>query len=233
MDDNLKQFLSEEPVLCAPPELSFDPDAQEPITAHDLFGGPEHETSNDGADEPEPGAPQIIARHIKQDPNHFESKAGKALRDGKEMAFIQKVVRKWEKVYQNYQEMTDFLADYFNLTESISWNELNLLGLTIQQINTVERTLQRKGNLFLDTLVPFDGWAYKWYDQALYDHFILKKELTEDDIRRLAYRNGDDYEELKKLEARGGYGEGKMWPSIKSQVLELAAYNVKYTFWDD
>ena len=74
---------------------------------------------------------------------------------------------------------------------------------------------------------------YKWYDQALYDHLILKRELTEDDIRRLAYRNGDDYEELKKLEVQGGYGEGKMWPSIKSQVLELAAYNVQYTFWDD
>ena len=87
--------------------------------------------------------------------------------------------------------------------------------------------------LFLDSLVPFNGWAYKWYDQALYDHFILKRELTEDDIRRLAYRNGDDYEELKKLEAQGGYGEGKMWRSIKDQVTEIASHNVHYTFWSD
>lgn len=183
--------------------------------------------------ETEPGEPQIIERHIKQDPNHFESKAGKALRDGKEMAFVQKVVREWKKVYQNYEQLTDFMADYFNLTESISWNELQLYGYALQQINRVERKLPRKGYLFLHTFVPFTGWAYKWYDQALYDHFILKKELTEDDIRRLAYRNGDDYEELKKLEAQGGYGEGKMWSSIKEQVLEIALYNVHYTFWDD
>lgn len=219
MDDNVKQELIKAEAPIMPTYIPCE--------------GPKEDADNAVLNEPKPGAPQIIARHIKQDPIHFQSKAGKALRDGKEMAFIQKVVRKWEKVYQNYQEMTDFLADFFYLTESISWNELQLFGFTIQQINRVERKLPRKGNLFLDSLVPFNGWAYKWYDQALYDHFILKRELTEDDIRRLAYRNGDDYEELKKLEAQGGYGEGKMWPSIKSQVLELAAYNVQYTFWDD
>ena len=217
MDDDLKQFFSEGPTLCTPPPgVSDNPQCQKPITAHDSLG-----------------APQIIVRHIKQDPNHSESKAGKALRDGTEMAFIQKVVRDWKKEYQNYQEMTDFLADYFNLTETISWNELHLYGLTIQQINRVERKLQRKGHLYLSALVPFDGWDCKWYDQALYDHFILKKELTEDDIRRLAYRNGDDYEELKQLEEQGGYGEGKGWPSLKSYVLEIAALNVQHTFWDD
>lgn len=219
MDDNVKQELIKAEAPIMPTYIPCE--------------GPKEEAINAPISESAPGDPQIIARHIKQDPNHFQSKAGKALRDGTEMAFVQKVVRDWKKVYQNYREMTDFLADYFNLTESISWNELHLFGLTIQQINRVERTLHREGNLFLDSLVPFDGWAYKWYDQALYDHFILKKELTEDDIRRLAYRNGDDYEELKQLEAQGRYGEGKGWPSLKAQVLELAAYNVHYTFWSD
>ena len=219
MNDNVKQELIKAEAPIMPTYIPCE--------------GPKEDADNAVLNEPEPGAPQIIARHIKQDPNHFQSKAGKALRDGTEMAFVQKVVRDWKKVYQNYQEMTDFLADFFNLTESISWNELHLFGLTIQQINRVERTLHREGYLFLDSLVPFDGWAYKWYDQALYDHFILKKELTEDDIRRLAYRNGDDYEELKQLEAQGGYGEGKMWRSIKDQVTEIASHNVNYTFWSD
>lgn len=226
MADQSKKSLLTDPMFIEPSRLVREPLPAEPIMSE--------EKSNDNAEpEPGPGDPQIIARHIKQDPNHFQSKAGKALRDGTEMAFVQKVVRDWKKVYQNYREMTDFLADYFNLTESISWNELHLFGLTIQQINRVERMLHREGYLFLDSLVPFDGWAYKWYDQALYDHFILKKELTEDDIRRLAYRNGDDYEELKQLEAQGGYGEGKMWRSIKDQVTEIASHNVNYTFWSD
>jgi len=233
MDDNLKQFLSEEAVPCAPPEVSFETETKEPITAHDLFGGPKEDADNAVLNEPEPGAPQIIARHIKQDPNHFESKAGKALRDGKEKAFIQKVVRDWKKVHQNYQELTDFLADYFNLTESISWAELQLFGDTIIQLNHVKFKQPREDYLYLSALVPFPEWAKKWYDQAFYEYSTLKKELTEDDIRRLAYRNGDDYEELKKLEAQGGFGEGKMWSSIREQVLEIATYNVHYTFWDD
>lgn len=36
-----------------------------------------------------------------------------------------------------------------------------------------------------------------------------------------------------KVEAQGGYGEGKMWRSIKDQVTEIASHNVHYTFWED
>ena len=209
-----------------PSRLVREPRPAEPIMSE--------EKSNDDAEpEPGPGDPQIIVRNIKQDPNHFGSEAGKALRDGKELAFIRRVLKKWKEVYQDYGELSDFLAGYFNLTESISWYELQLYGYTIMQINKVGEKLESDNYLFLRCDIPFVDWAYKWYDAALYDYWILHKELTEDDIRRLAYRNGDNYEELKKLEAQGGYGEGKMWRSIKDQVTEIASHNVNYTFWSD
>jgi hypothetical protein len=219
MDDNVKQELIKAEAPIMPTYIPCE--------------GPKEDADNAVLNEPKPGAPQIIARHIKQDPNHFGSEAGKALRDGKELAFIRRVLKKWKEVYQDYGELSDFLAGYFNLTESISWYELQLYGYTIMQINKVGEKLESDNCLFLRHDIPFVDWAYKWYDQALYDHFILKKELTEDDIRRLAYRNGDDYEELKQLEAQGGYGEGKMWRSIKDQVTEIASHNVNYTFWSD
>lgn len=130
MADQSKKSLLTDPMFIEPSRLVREPLPAEPIMSE--------EKSNDDA-EPEPGSgdPQIIVRNIKQDPNHFGSEAGKALRDGKELAFIQRVLKKWKEVYQDYGELSDFLAGYFNLTESISWYELQLYGYTIMQINKV------------------------------------------------------------------------------------------------
>ena len=113
MADQSKKSLLTDPMFIEPSQLVREPLPAEPIMSE--------EKSNDDAEpEPGPGDPQIIVRNIKQDPNHFGSEAGKALRDGKELAFIRRVLKKWKEVYQDYGELSDFLAGYFNLTESIS-----------------------------------------------------------------------------------------------------------------
>ena len=148
-----------------------------------------------------------------------DSQAGKAIQNHNELAFLLMLKNKWREEGLNYTEVSDFLKDYFTMTKDISWEELHLYGLAVKEINQLEKNeLEqcREGYLFLKSDVPFMGWAYMWYDFALYEHMILDKEPTEEDLRRLAYRNGQDYEKIKS----------------RDESLEIAGKNATYTFWD-
>ena len=174
--------------------------------------------------------------------NHFASDACKAIQNHDELAFILMLKNKWREEGLNYTEVSDFLKDYFNLTENISWAELHLYGLVVKEINQLENTelgQLRKKNLFLKSDVPFMGWAEMWYEPALYK--ISKSEWegeniepTEDDLRRLAYRNGQDYDEMKAHETPGRYvnEQGIVWNSVRDAILEIAGLNALYSFWE-
>ena len=171
-----------------------------------------------------------------------DSQAGKAIQNHEELAFLTMLKNKWREEGLNYTEVTDFLKDYFNLTKDISWEELHLYGLVVKEINQLEKTelgQRRKKNLFLKSDVPFMGWAEMWYEPALYKISMNELERngiepTEDDLRRLAYRNGQDYDEMKAHETPGQYvnEQGVVWNSVRDAILEIAGLNAHYLFWE-
>ena len=170
-----------------------------------------------------------------------DSQAGKAIRNHDELAFLMMLKNKWKEEGLNYTEVSDFLKDYFSLTEDISWEELHLYGWAAREINQVEKEeldQKRQGYLFLKSNVPFPGWAEMWYEPVLYK--ISRAELkdknfepTEEDLRRLAYRCGENYDEMKTREARGEYAkEDAFWHSVRDEILETASLNAFYQFWE-
>ena len=65
-------------------------------------------------EEPEESLEQL-ENDQRQSPNYYTSKAGKAIRNQDELAFLTMLKNKWREEGLNYTEVPNFLKDYFTL----------------------------------------------------------------------------------------------------------------------